>query len=317
VGGLSMEDYTVETVPMLKERVKKLERELRQMGSASASGDISGAPGLVLDSSTSNTSNTTSDTTSNDLLEEQQTVLLLRAELEDVRRLKKVREDSLLEAKKKLSEVQYELGRQKDAEKVAAEGAAEELRGVAQRAAEVSNTVRLLEDRLKEREGAVALLTADKSKLENYTRRSLTEFKEKYMNVLSTLKAEKAELEERIRVMGDRHERNQSTWHREERLLASAMFEIGVRIMDNKIQRMGDAPTSTSVPATHSHLPPPAPATAPSTSFTAPSASTPAPAPPTPTSPSTTSDPFLETQRGALAQSSLDAAGSGSSRKLF
>lgn len=67
----------------------------------------------------------------------------------------------------------------------------------------------------------------EKSKLETYTKRSLGAFKDKYMAVLQTLKEEKEELQQKMKVMHEKNERNQETWHREERLISSAMFELG------------------------------------------------------------------------------------------
>ena len=46
-----------------------------------------------------------------------------------------------------------------------------------------------------------------------------------------------------------RHERNQETARREERLLMSAMYEVGVRLMDRKIQEQVLEPTTASTPA--------------------------------------------------------------------
>jgi hypothetical protein len=42
----------------------------------------------------------------------------------------------------------------------------------------------------------------------------------------------------------------QDTWHREERLISSAMFELGVRIMDQKIQSQMQQPSLASAGAT-------------------------------------------------------------------
>jgi hypothetical protein len=50
------------------------------------------------------------------------------------------------------------------------------------------------------------------------------------------MKDEKTELEERARDQAERSSKNLETWRREERLMASAVFELSVRIMDRKIQ---------------------------------------------------------------------------------
>lgn len=49
----------------------------------------------------------------------------------------------------------------------------------------------------------------EKSKLENYTKRSLGTFKDKYMAVLQTLKEEKEDLQQKMRAQLEKSERNQ------------------------------------------------------------------------------------------------------------
>ena len=56
------------------------------------------------------------------------------------------------------------------------------------------------------------------------------------MLTLQTMRAEKKELEDRINSQMMSLEKNQETWRREEKLLSSALFEIGVKIMDRKLQ---------------------------------------------------------------------------------
>lgn len=111
-----------------------------------------------------------------------------------------------------------------------------QLRETSQRLAESVNTVRLLQERLKEKESTINRVEQEKSKLEAYTKRSLGTFKDKYMAVLATLREEKEDLHQKMRAQMEKTERDQDTWRREERLISSAMFELGVRIMDQKIQ---------------------------------------------------------------------------------
>ena len=60
-----------------------------------------------------------------------------------------------------------------------------EMRNARQKLAETSNTVKLLEEKLKEKETVINKLEQKNGKLESYTKRSLASFKEKYMSVLS------------------------------------------------------------------------------------------------------------------------------------
>lgn len=126
------------------------------------------------------------------------------------------------------------------------------LKDLQQRLAETANTVRLLQDKLKEKESAINKVEQEKSKLENYTKRSLGTFKDKYMAVLQTLKDEKEDLQKKIRAQVEKSERNQETWHREERLISSAMYEHVVRIMDRKIQSQMQESSSNSSTVTPS-----------------------------------------------------------------
>lgn len=49
----------------------------------------------------------------------------------------------------------------------------------------------------------------EKSKLENYTKKSLATFKDKYMAVLQTLRDEKEEMQQKMRAQLEKSERNQ------------------------------------------------------------------------------------------------------------
>mmetsp|Transcript_15944 Transcript_15944/g.26848 ORF Transcript_15944/g.26848 Transcript_15944/m.26848 type:complete len:728 (+) Transcript_15944:127-2310(+) len=244
-GGLSLEEnYTVETVPMLKEKVKKLERELSAIRTASAAGGsgdaatAANAPAAPAGAADEGSSMAAVAQLRSNLEQQEHQIALLRQELEDVRRLKKDREEALVGAKKELSEVRYELEKANEVveEQKQNAAAAASLASANQKLAETSNTVQLLQDKLKEKETAIARVEQEKSKLESYTKRSLSTFKEKYMAVLKTLKEEKEDLQQKMRVQLERSERNQATWHREERLISSAMYEIGLRVMDRKIQ---------------------------------------------------------------------------------
>ena len=84
---------------------------------------------------------------------------------------------------------------------------------------------------MKEKEGLVSRLEQDKSKLETFSKSTLLAFKEKYMKALKTINDEKKSLEERLAIMTENNERNQITSRREERLMLSALYEVGVKIM--------------------------------------------------------------------------------------
>jgi chromosome segregation ATPase len=81
--------YQTETVPILREKVKKLERELRMVTAGSESGSAERGEGITEELSA------------------------LQQELEDTKKVKREREESLLATKKLLAETQYELSKEK------------------------------------------------------------------------------------------------------------------------------------------------------------------------------------------------------------
>ena len=78
-------------------------------------------------------------------------------------------------------------------------------------------------------QGTINRLEQEKGKLENYAKRTLTAFKDKYMAALQGMKQEKRSLEERLALVTAKSEHNQETSRREERLLISAMYEVSTR----------------------------------------------------------------------------------------
>ena len=56
-----------------------------------------------------------------------------------------------------------------------------------------------------------------------------------HSSIISGMKQEKKDLEDRLASVTLRAEQNQETSRREERLLLSAVYDVGLRIMDNKV----------------------------------------------------------------------------------
>lgn len=110
------------------------------------------------------------------------------------------------------------------------------------------NTIRLLEEKLQEKESTINRLEQDKNKLENYSKQALSTFKDKYIQALQKLKAEKKQLEENVNYLKSKNDKDQETHRREERLVISSMYEVGLRIMDRSIQ--AQVQTSTQSPTT-------------------------------------------------------------------
>ena len=227
--GNGTDAFEIDSISSLREKVHRLERELNVYKNTTSISDN-------MNNSTSAASYGANNNNNN------QELALLQAELDDIKNIKKERDESLITAKKQISELNAENHKlqriitdleQSNATNQAASIAIKEIENKSNISA---STVKLLEEKLKEKESTIDRLEQEKGKLESYARRTLSNFKDKYMNALTSLKDEKRGLEDRIKYLTSRHERNIETSRREEKLLASAMYEIGVRLMDRKIQ---------------------------------------------------------------------------------
>lgn len=154
--------FEVETVSSLKEKVKKLERQIKA-GSAS-SGSTGGSSSAEAQS----------------LRDEN---LILQQELDDVRQMKKDREDMIIAAKKNAAELQQELVRVKreledgNRSKKSTDAQGRTVEEVARKLGESQNTVGLLERRLKEKEDQIIKLEQNLKKLSNLAKTSVNTFK--------------------------------------------------------------------------------------------------------------------------------------------
>ena len=205
--------FEVETISSLKKKVKHLERQLRL---TQTSGDDSILLHLTPLSSTDDALG---------VMNSSQYKLLL-SELNDTKRSKKEREESLINTKKELFEANEEVTRITRA-----------LFESEQRLQLSNTTLKMLEDKLKEKVTEVNNLEQHKLKLEVYTKKSLNTFREKYMSALEKIKSNNKELADKLAVMSSKHEKSNDASRREERLLLSAMYELGVRIMDKNVQQ--------------------------------------------------------------------------------
>lgn len=216
-----------ESVTSLREKVKLLEIELRE---AHKTKKLSSVSNTDFDAGSEADSTVSIKTLSAELA-------MIRAELEITSSAKIEREEMLIASKKTISELQLELNKMsravKDVERneLQFQTNISALKELEQKLALSENTLKLLEGNMKEKEGLVNRLEQDKSKLETFSKSTLFAFKEKYMKALKGINDEKKCLEERLAVMIENNERNQVTSRREERLMLSALFEVGVKIM--------------------------------------------------------------------------------------
>jgi protein HOOK3 len=172
-----------ESAAALKETNMRLERELKIARQASA--DV-GASGV----------------NASEFAKLRDDVALLTAELDDTKRLKKEREDLLMQSRRQYAELQSEYQKVvkalQETEGVGGGGASSgALKEAEAQLAQRANTIRLLEEKLKEKETLINKLEQDKARLENFAKKTVAGFKEKYMNVLHRITAEKKTLESR------------------------------------------------------------------------------------------------------------------------
>ena len=95
-------------------------------------------------------------------------------------------------------------------------------------------------DRLKEelakKEKENAKIGSDKDKLETYTKRTLAKFQDKYLVALQECKAKLREKQDKIEALENRSASEKTAQKREERLLSSTIYELGLAIMQNRLK---------------------------------------------------------------------------------
>jgi len=91
-----------------------------------------------------------------------------------------------------------------------------------------------LELETKEKENSK--ISSDKDKLETYTKRTLAKFQEKYLVALQECKAKLKEKQDKIEALEKKAQSERSAQKREERLLSSVIYELGLAIMQNRLK---------------------------------------------------------------------------------
>lgn len=93
-----------------------------------------------------------------------------------------------------------------------------------------------LKEELKTKEAEKEKLSSEKEKLESYTKKTLAKFQEKYLVALQECKAKLKEKHEKIEQMESRGQAEKNAQKREERLLSSTVYELGLAIMQQKLK---------------------------------------------------------------------------------
>ena len=103
-------------------------------------------------------------------------------------------------------------------------------------AGDQGDAVAALQKQLSDKEAEVAKLVTDKEKLEAYTKKTLQKFQEKYLVALQDCKAKLKEKHDKIEALEMRSANEKQAQKREEKLLSSAVFELGMGIMSNRLR---------------------------------------------------------------------------------
>merc|ERR1712224_581920 len=92
-----------------------------------------------------------------------------------------------------------------------------------------------LKEELIKKEAEKTKIGTDKEKLEAYTKRTLAKFQEKYLVALQECKTKLKEKQDRIETLESRCSSEKTAQKREERLLSSTIYELGLSIMQNRL----------------------------------------------------------------------------------
>ena len=96
--------------------------------------------------------------------------------------------------------------------------------------------IKALQDQLDKRTAENKKIVSDKDKLEAYTKRTLAKFQDKYLVALQECKAKLKEKQDKIELLESRSATEKTAQKREERLLSSTIFELGLSIMQNRLK---------------------------------------------------------------------------------
>jgi len=178
---------------------------------------------------------------------------LLKSELEDTKRLLKERDSEALELKRKQAESGMEIQKLKEhisdmqgggdnvptrAETAKIQQLQQELETLRKKQDSESSaemTVQELIKKLKEKETENNRLASDKDKLESYTKKTLHKVQEKYLVALQTCKNQLKERQDKIEALEKKIDRDKQAQKREERLLMSAVYELGMDIINTRL----------------------------------------------------------------------------------
>lgn len=102
--------------------------------------------------------------------------------------------------------------------------------------AALQSEVKTLKLELEKKTAENKKIGSDKDKLEAYTKRTLAKFQDKYLVALQECKAKLKEKQDKIEILESRSATEKTAQKREERLLSSTIYELGLAIMQNRLK---------------------------------------------------------------------------------
>mmetsp|Transcript_16882 Transcript_16882/g.24431 ORF Transcript_16882/g.24431 Transcript_16882/m.24431 type:complete len:576 (+) Transcript_16882:92-1819(+) len=120
--------------------------------------------------------------------------------------------------------------------KVESSGAAASAAAASSGNSEMQTEISKLKEDLEKKEAEKKKIGSDKDKLEAYTKRTLAKFQEKYLVALQECKAKLKEKQDKIEALESRSASEKTAQKREERLLSSTIYELGLTIMQNRLK---------------------------------------------------------------------------------
>jgi protein HOOK3 len=96
--------------------------------------------------------------------------------------------------------------------------------------------IKILKEQLEKKTAENKKIGSDKDKLEAYTKRTLAKFQDKYLVALQECKAKLKEKQDKIEILESRSATEKTAQKREERLLSSTIYELGLAIMQNRLK---------------------------------------------------------------------------------
>jgi protein HOOK3 len=129
--------------------------------------------------------------------------------------------------------VQAKLAAEQQSKKESVNAVKEEMEG--QKVA-YEETVTKLSAVIKAREASIEKVTSDKNKIEQYTKQTLHKFQDKYLIALQDCKQKLKDERAKNDALEARMNKDKAAQKREERLLSSSLYELGLVIMKQQIK---------------------------------------------------------------------------------